>query len=63
MAWARVTAVAAIVAESGYSLKINPMGFASRMDVNLREREKSRMTLGRLWFGDWETVFWLPTAV
>lgn len=48
VAWARVMAVAAIVADSGYSLKINPTAFAHWMAVSLREREKSRMTLGRL---------------
>lgn len=54
MAWARMMAMAAIVADSGYILKINRTAFAYWMDVSLREREKSRMTLGRLWFGDWE---------
>lgn len=24
------------------------------MDVSLKERQKSRMTLGRLWFDDWK---------
>lgn len=35
-------------------MKTDATRFAYRLDVTVRERENSRMTLRRFWYGNWE---------